>query len=249
MKIFQSGLTYKAPVFTSTMRVYNDKGGNEIGTHSRMFRNDMNWTWLANMEYELFKDKDKVNIVQYAASDGSEAYTQIISLLEYLGEKDSKKFFPIKAYDIDEEVVNAAKSGLLNIHENEYPLFKKNRLCPEKYFFDTDQKLEIKNETLLGTKTFKVNPNLTKRVNFELADMFELIKILKDKSNTVLLCRNILPYFEVPKIQEFLNLAGQHLKSGSLLAIGDLESLCKTVTENINNNGFMCIMKNVFQKI
>ncbi len=44
------------------------------------FRIDLDWADFAKLEIENFKHKDKVNIIQFASSDGSEAYTQIIVL-------------------------------------------------------------------------------------------------------------------------------------------------------------------------
>ena len=71
--------------FKSTERCYRlcaDCFDMNMGNLTYLFRQDIDWLKLAKYQHDLFKDKDKVNIVQFAASSGAEAYTQIISLLE-----------------------------------------------------------------------------------------------------------------------------------------------------------------------
>ena len=100
--------------FCSTGRFYKAKDGDEFGCNSWLFRDDMDWKKLAEYEIAHFKDKEQVNTLMFAASDGSEAYTNIISLYENSkAQDDTKKFFPIMAYDLDEEIVKAAKSGYI----------------------------------------------------------------------------------------------------------------------------------------
>ena len=89
--------------FGSCARFYTTTNGDEFGTNSWFFRDDIEWKRLAKYEKNHFCNINRVNIIQFASSDGSEAYTQIISLLENYPNKNSDKFFPIKAYDIDEE--------------------------------------------------------------------------------------------------------------------------------------------------
>ena len=92
--------------FGSTNRRYIAKDGEEYGCNSWLFRDDMDWDRLAKYQISHFKDKEKVNTIMFAASDGSEAYTDIISLHESPQKnKGIKKFFPIQAYDIDEEIL------------------------------------------------------------------------------------------------------------------------------------------------
>lgn len=103
--------------FGTTARDYTNKNGEYIGTNSWLFRDDIDWKQLTEYEKSHFKDKSKVNVIQFASSDGSEAYTKIISILENNPSKNDDKFFPIKAFDIDDEVVKAAKSGLTPLTE------------------------------------------------------------------------------------------------------------------------------------
>lgn len=138
--------------FGSCARFYKTSNGDEIGTNSWLFRDDVDWKRLAKYEKNHFADKNRVNIIQFASSDGSEAYTQIISLLENYPNKNSEKFFPIKAYDIDEEIVNAARSGLLNTNMVDRINLQINSDDYSKYFTNTNEILNIKNDLNLQSK-------------------------------------------------------------------------------------------------
>ena len=81
-----------------------------------------------------FKDNENVQLVQFGASDGSEAYTMIISLLKK-GE-EAYKFFPIKAYDIDKDIFKASCSGLLNLNRNDISAMSDEDFKKCLIFFD-----------------------------------------------------------------------------------------------------------------
>lgn len=140
---------YSNPIsFGSCARFYKASNGDEIGTNSWLFRDDVDWKRLAKYEQNHFNNKNRVNIIQFASSDGSEAYTQIISLLENSPNTNPNKFFPIKAYDIDEEIVNAARSGLLNTNLVDRINLQINSDDYSKYFTDTNEILNIKNDLI-----------------------------------------------------------------------------------------------------
>ena len=243
--------------FGSTERRYIAKDGEEYGCNSWLFREDMDWEKLAKYQVKHFKDKDKVNTVMFAASDGSEAYTDIISLHENVEDKSQvKKFFPIQAYDFDEEIVKAANSGYFNSNVNERIMLQINAEDYETYFdlTKTDRQLNIPNECSISflkhqNKTIKAKEILTQNVKFNHGDMFKKIKELNDASNTMLFCRNILGYFENNKIEEFIEIAQNKLKSGSLFSIGDHDSVLFNIKECMENHGFVEIFKNLFKRV
>lgn len=84
----------KRPSFRSMSCDYK-LNGQEMGLYTWMFRDDVNWRKLALLESVNFSNKDKVNIIQFAPSDGSEGYTQILSLLLHSPE-DAEKFYRYK---------------------------------------------------------------------------------------------------------------------------------------------------------
>ena len=238
--------------FGTTARDYTNKNGEYIGTNSWLFRDDIDWKQLTEYEKSHFKDKSKVNVIQFASSDGSEAYTKIISILENNPSKNDDKFFPIKAFDIDDEVVKAAKSGLINTNSVDRMELQMN--CEDcdytKYFTPADKELNIKNDLKFNSnKTLRASEELKKRVVFQKGDMFSLIKKLKDNSNTILLCRNILGYFENNVIEKFVKLVSDRLMSGSLFIIGDHDIKNSYIDSFLKENKFMMIMRNVYKKI
>ncbi len=240
----------KAPAFGTTHRYYETTDGKKIGTNTWLFRDDIDWTELSIYEKQHFKDKKKVNMVQFACSDGSEAYTQIISLIENNPSADDKKFFPIKAFDIDPEVIKAAKSKLLKTITFDTASLYMNTDNYDKYFKESDKKLDIKNDiNFESSKTLKVADILTDKVVFENADMYKVLAKMEDDSNTILLCRNILGYFDENKIKNFIKLVSEKLKQGSLFLIGELDSAQTSTEKYLKENGFVSVMKHVFKKL
>lgn len=250
------------PSFGTNARSYylrNDKKDYRA-TVTYMFRDDFHWKKFTNYLVDHFKNKDKVNFIQFASSDGSEAYTQLMCFSEH---KDVKKFYPIMAYDIDEEVVKAANSGYINLNNTDKDEIKSHSFKFKQYFSETNAEYLLDNDGMdkihnpvpsssnrdMVTKTYKVSKNLTDKVKFHHADMYDILLRHQDEANTVIMCRNILGYFTEKQVDFFLELAGRKLKKGSIMAIGDLD---KKKHLNINlifqHKGFVPIMENVFRK-
>ncbi len=236
--------------FGSCARFYKTSNGDEFGTNSWLFRDDIDWKRLAKYEKNHFCNINRVNIIQFASSDGSEAYTQIISLLENYPNKNSDKFFPIKAYDIDEEIVNAARSGLINTSLVDRMSLQINSEDYSKYFTETNKILNIKEDiTLQNKKTLKATNLLKNRVHFERADMYNILAELNDNSDTILLCRNILGYFEDNKVEKFVKIVSNKLKQGSMFIIGQHDTSNSFIDRYLLENKFMKIFEHVYQKL
>lgn len=242
---------YSNPIsFGSCARFYKASNGDEIGTNSWLFRDDVDWKRLAKYEQNHFSNKNRVNIIQFASSDGSEAYTQIISLLENSPNTNPNKFFPIKAYDIDEEIVNAARSGLLNTNLVDRINLQINSDDYSKYFTDTNEILNIKNDlNLKSKKTLKATNLIKNRVHFERADMYNILAELNDNSDTILLCRNILGYFEDNKVEKFIKIVANKLKQGSLFIIGEYDTSNTFIDRHLLENKFIKVFEHVYQKL
>lgn len=235
--------------FQSNGRRYKNSAGESFGCFTTLFRSDLDWEKLANYEIDHFKNKDKVNIVMFAASDGSEAYSKIISLFE-AAKNCVKKFFPIKAYDIDDEILNAAKSGYIKASENDVFEIMSRAENIDDYFSKTDKNIEIEGDAIAKRfKTIKAQDKLTSNVNFNKGDMFQEITKIKDESNTILMCRNILGYFLNDKMEEFVKLASDFLKKGSLFVIGDYDRQYMDVDALIKKYNFENVFKNVYKKL
>ena len=249
------------PAFSSTMRTFRTKNGKEIGNDTYLFRDDIDWKQFSKYETEHFKDKNKVNIIQFASSDGSEAYTQVMAILTRDKTK-AEKFFPIHAYDIDKEMVKSSKSGFLNITLQDINRMRGHSIDYKKYFkipapqYRTMETLEsmcayMSYPELLESvpRVYSVSEDLTKRVKFYQNDMFKILKNLKDNSNTILMCRNILGYFSNNEIYKFITLLSQKLKSNSLFVIGSFDSNNSNIEKYLKQNGFQYVFKNVYKKI
>lgn len=240
------------PSFGTNGRVYKSQYGVEMGTMTYPFRSDIDWKKLTEYMIRHFKNKDKVNIVQFASSDGSEAYSQIISFLERGKNEDIGKFFPIYAYDIDEEIIKAAQSGLLNIHPENMEHINHNCKDYTEYFKKSSKNLEIKNNVydLFQKKytTYAVSEDVKKKVIFKQADMFDILVHLEDDSNTVLMCRNVLGYFSDRVIKNTVEMVSRKLKKDSLFIIGKIDT-DSWIKNYLKANNFREIIKNVFLKI
>lgn len=219
-----------------------------MATNSWLFRDDLEWKRFASYEKWHFIDKKRVNIINLACADGSEAYTKIITLKERMGD-ESEKFLPIRAYDIDDEILRAANSALLNTAKLDRMELQINTENYEDYFSETSEKLIIKGDSDFNdSKTMKVKNSLKSAVRFEKADMYDVVKSIKDDSNTVLMCRNVLGYFEEDKVEDFVKLVSNKLKQGSLFVIGEHDIKNSQITTYLEENGFTKVMKNVYKK-
>lgn len=236
--------------FTSNTGYYKSVNGNGMGTSTCMFRNDLDWEGFTDYLTNHFKDKKNVNFLQFAASDGSEAYTQIISLLEH--PDDTEKFFPIKAYDINSDMCEIAKSGLINLDRFDRTKIYLKEIDFDKYFGKSNENVYIENDSLKTgsyntVDTYKVKGTLKNRVNFQRADMFDVMSEHRDDSNSVVLCRNVLNYFSDREAENFTLRAASRLKKGSVFVIGEIDH--PRIDKMLLTNGFKEVMPCVFEKI
>lgn len=236
--------------FGSTARRYVTENGDEFGTNSWLFRDDLDWTRLVKYENKHFKNADRVNVIILASSDGSESYSKVISLAENLSEDDAEKFYPVKGYDIDKEMVRASGSGLLNTSMHDRMMLQIYSDDYEKYFRETNEKLVIKDDVQFqNQKTLKATNYLKSKVRFNRADMYDVLHSLDDNSNTVLMCRNVLGYFENDKVEKFVKIVSNKLKSESLFIIGDHDIKNTFIDRFLKENGFEKVIKNVYKRV
>lgn len=236
------------PCFKSNSGDYKADNGNKVGTYTGLFRGDLDWENFSDFLMNHFKNKDSVKIIQLGASDGSEAYTQIISLTEK-NSKNSEKFFPIKAYDINSDICNNAKSGYINLSGTDLAKLKEKNINTEKYFKNAQKSIYITNDTMLKNKeakTYKALSGLTDNVNFQTADMFDVMREYKDDSNSVVLCRNVLYYLSEREIDHFTTIVASNLKKGSVFVTGEIDT--DYAKNSLITKGFKKIAENIFEK-
>ena len=97
--------------FKSNARFYRLPSGDGMETFTYFFREDLPWKKFIPFIKEHFNKAKKVNVINAACSDGTESFSFIIALKEILKGENYNKFLPVKAYDIDNEILRAANSG------------------------------------------------------------------------------------------------------------------------------------------
>lgn len=232
--IQQSQYAPKAKTFRSLHREVTHK--KMFGTSKLSHRNDTSffrdgefWSELTSFIINKYKDKSKVNVYSYGCSDGSEAYSFVMSMITNLGE-NAKKFFPVIAKDFDSYVIKKAKSrdwyfiedserANINVHTNSrYNQFFKE--IDYNYAYVTDE--------------------LYNNVKFSVGDINDDYKNI-EPNNSIIFVRNFWPYLPDDISRENLvsNLYDR-LKPGSLVIIGQFDRLgtCFGIDNLLKTKGF-----------
>ena len=251
MQVIPINLTQsKQGSFQSCFRIYPAKsvknlnifGRDEIRASTNIFREDLDWFGLVQYMEKHFKNKERVNTYSIACSDGSEAYTFAISVFENLPENIQSKFLPVKACDVDEEVLNAAQSGRINLYAIEFVIPERayNRSI-NKYFYNPSVSVMIKGDDISETDTissYQPVQKLKDSVKFKHSDILTELNNLKDSGNSVVMCRNVFPYLNSKYTDLIINSARQNLKQGSLFIIGDYDENVN-IRQKLLANGFV----------
>mgnify|MGYP000579455950 FL=1 len=79
--------------------------------------------------------------------------------------------------------------------------------------------------------------------------MYNILAELNDNSDTILLCRNILGYFEDDKVEKFVKIVSNKLKQGSMFIIGQHDTSNSFIDRYLLENKFMKIFEHVYQKL
>ena len=169
---------------------------------------------------------------------------------ENLNEEQCHKYLPLKAYDYDEKIIKAAKSGKLLISNPDLNKLKKYT-NDENIYFNTNYEgnLKIENDaTYSQKKTIKARKTLTNNVEFEQKNIFDILENLEDDSNTVLMFRNALGHLLPNEHKKFVELTSEKLKPGSLVVIGSFDKQDTNIGNLLTANGFTEIMENVYRK-
>ena len=201
-----------------------------VSNSTRFFREDLPWHFLAGMIDEEFPDGNKVNVHNFACSDGSEPYSLAICLIEGLGEEGAKRFFPIKASDIDKEIIKHAQSGKISangVDMKNIILVTKGKL--DKYF---DVIEDEKNYALIPKEILK------KAVEFSCVDIEKGLDVV-EKSNSLVLCRNFWKYLPYEKLFRVAKKLHDNLDDTSRILIGSFDMKCNGVPKFFEKFGIM----------
>lgn len=208
--------SYNTPNFSGLQRsVYEATrfGASAVLRHrndTSFFRNQYFWVDLVKVLRDKYKNCDKVNVFNYACSNGSETYTLIMAMLSQLSE-DSKKFFPVIAKDYDEYVIDLAKNGELVISDREISDIESITGEPVEKFFTLD--------SFLGRKYASPKPILKDNAKFQEANILsDVLKLPQD--NTVILARNFWPYLHPQARPVLVDRLSERLQENATVVIG-----------------------------
>ncbi len=193
---------------------------NEITVNTtEMFRDPSFWRKLKEEIVPLITRNDRVRIWHAACSSGEEVYSMAI-ILQEMGLLDKCM---ITATDINDQVIDVAKKGIypfrnLDVHESNYQRFSATTNNLSKYY------------TKINSDTVQFNPELIKNVTFKRHD---LTKGEAFSKFDLILCRNVLIYFNFNLQNSVLNLFAESLYIKSYLAIGSKESIAWCESANL----------------
>lgn len=169
---------------------------------SEFYRNPQQWEILKEEIYPMLINKNKnLKIWSAACSTGDEPYTLVMTLSEYLPLANIK----IIATDIDDEILNKAKSGLYT--KKSIDALPKNYV--EKYFDYKDEIYAVK-ETVKRCVEFKKH---------------NLLKDIYPGNVDLIVCRNVLIYFTNEAKDNIYSNFRNSLKNGGVLFIGSTEQI------------------------
>jgi chemotaxis protein methyltransferase CheR len=143
-----------------------------------------------------------------ASSTGEEAYTLALIILERLKPKFPNVTFQILASDINESVIEAARSGV-------YKDYAVRNIPPaylNKYF-------------VKQANTYVLNDQVKRMVKFMNINLYDTNQMRMITSCDVIFCCNVLIYFDIPSKQKVVSYLYNSLNKGGYLFIGYSESL------------------------
>lgn len=248
--------------FSSSERcVYQDKVSGEIIAHeyntrpesafllysnyTNFFRSDLSWNDFGKTAVDFFKDTKKVNVYDFGASDGSEAYSLTMYLIENLGFDNAKKYFPIRAYDCDKQIVKTAKNGKIDANDMDIGFINENTPNSFKeYFVVSKNKPRARYPYTIQPKK-ELNDIA---VSFNFGDFIKELDNIEPK-NCLILCRNFWCYLSQTQQRAAIEKLAEKLDTTSLVAIGEYDRGVNSYTDyELRANGFEEISHNVFKK-
>lgn len=225
----------------------SDNSNLKYSNYTYFFRRDLSDkdsinTWFDFRKFiaDFYNLAKKVNVYNFASSDGSEDYSLIVSLLEELG-NNAKKFFPIKAYDLDSYIVNLAKNAKIGCDWYDIRSINANtNNCLEKYF-NLSERRDIKPFFLISPKD-----EIKDCVNFSVANLMDKVDEI-EQSNSLVMCRNVWKYIDETDRKILIEKLSNKLKSTSALVIGEFDLIREVaVDKKLVESGFKRVSDFVF---
>lgn len=165
---------------------------------------------------ELVKDKNKqavkrLRVWSAGCSTGEEPYTLAISLLEERQGLLKDWDFQIVATDLNDRSVEACKAGIYG----DYAVRNTPEPIKRKYFAPS------------GDRKLQVLPEVKKLINVSRLNLKDESKMLFMKGMDIILCCNVLIYFDGASKSRVINHFYSNLNVGGYLFLGTSESLLR----------------------
>lgn len=205
--------------------------------YTRMFRSDLDWNLLSYYLENKYKNAQKVNVLNAACSDGSEPY----SLAMILDKKipGGKKFFPIEAFDCSKLLIDDANKGIISLSPSDVDKFDYYNLDIDDYMKPSYESVYKRSEE--GSIPYFVAPVLRNKVNFSCGDILSKLSKMDNKTpNTVLLCRNMIPYLSFKERNALFDLISKKLGKNSTVVFGayDYDKTGSFINHKMITSGF-----------
>jgi len=189
---------------------------------TEMFRDPAFWRSVKSVITLALQNREKIRIWHAGCSSGEEVFSMLILLKEM----DLLDKIEIIASDIDKSILEKAKEGKISrksmeININNY--FSYNGDKGINKYFKAEKDYYCFDKSILSLVSFRE---------------IDLVKAVPFSKFDIILCRNVLIYFNQVLQNEVLNLFSNCLFSGGYLAIGAKESIswCEVSTKFVPVN-------------
>jgi len=195
--------------------------------HTYFYREPAHFEFLKNTILPLQErtnSRRDIRIWSAGCSSGEEAYTAIMTMMDYFGLKRTSWDYRILATDISLKAMEAAKNGLYGVESlKDIP-----KVWEQKYFVNQGENLfELKED--VRSQVFFKRMNLMEPFSFR--QPFDLI-----------FCRNVMIYFDQPTKNALINKFYDVLKPGGYLFIGHSETVQRDTSK------FLYVEPSIYQK-
>lgn len=237
-------LPQKTPSFTSNFRL---NGVGQRPNFTYFFRGDLQWRSFAKYLHRHFAGNDRVNIYNAACSDGTEPFTLVMSLISKLGSKNAQRFFPIEAFDLNQYLVNDAKTGQIPLLPEPYTVVDIFRLKFKNLFMD-GRFLDYKKIRNVGD-VVRFNENTQKHVNFTVGNVLTKVDEIEGR-RSVVMTRNMWMYLDEYEQELLAYKLGKTLQKDSVVVLGKYDKDGAKAVELLAKNGFEeTYIDNVYEKM
>jgi chemotaxis protein methyltransferase CheR len=198
---------------------------------SKFFRNQDTFNKLRDEVFPVLfsrcmqEGRECLDILSFGCSSGEEPYSLALILRNSFAHEMSRVNVSIRAMDIDAEVLRVAvEASYEQDRLDEAPAAIK-----ERYFTFRDGK-------------YRLVPEIRHMVSFHCQDMLRPVPL---ERCDLILCRNVLIYFERSHQEALLKRFADSLRTGGILVLGKTENLMGEVRELYQT---LCPIERIYQK-